>query len=114
MAAFPAIHPDVAVIHALRADAEGNAVIGDNQGVDCELALCADTVIITAEEIVAELTKADIVAPLVHAVVSAPAGARPTSCHPLYALDGEALLAYTDQVSDPDTFNAFCSAHILQ
>lgn len=108
--AFPAIQPDVAVIHALRADAEGNAQIGRNKGVDEELALTAKTVVITAEEIVPELEQADIVAPFVDAVVSAPGGAAPTSCHPLYALDGDAILSYTEQVSDPNSFAAFIGA----
>jgi glutaconate CoA-transferase subunit A len=102
--AFPAIHPNVAVIHALRADPDGNAQIGDNKAIDEELALTADTVIVTAEEIVPELHKADLVAPIVHHVVLAPRGASPTSCHPLYPMEGEVLLAYTEQVSDPDSF----------
>ncbi len=102
--AFPAIRPDVAVIHALRADPQGNAQIGDNKAVDEELALASGTVIITAEEIVPELAKADLVAPLVHAVVAAPRGAVPTSCHPLYPFDGEAILAYTEQVSDEASY----------
>ena len=105
--AFPAIHPDTAVIHALRADPDGNAVIGNNKGVDLELAVAAKTVIITTEEIVPQLTKADIVAPFVDAIVSAPRGAQPTSCHPLYPLDGSFLLRYTEQVNDPDSFNRF-------
>lgn len=107
LVAFPAIHPNIAVIHALRADPEGNAQIGDNKGVDEELTMTADIVIVTTEELVPALTKADLVAPLVHAVVHAPHGASPTSCHPLYPLDGEALLAYTKQVSDPNTFMKF-------
>jgi glutaconate CoA-transferase subunit A len=102
--AFPAIKPDVAVIHALRSDCEGNAQIGGNRGVDEELALAAGTVILTAEEIVPELDRADIVAPFVTAVVHAPLGAKPTSCHPLYPVDGNALLEYTTRVSDPDSF----------
>lgn len=105
--AFPAIRPDVAVIHALRADPEGNAQIGQNKGVDEELFLAAGQVIITAEEIVPTLDRADVVAPLVRAVVSAPRGAAPTSCHPLYPLDGEALLQYTETVSDPESYAAF-------
>jgi glutaconate CoA-transferase, subunit A len=104
LTAFPAIRPDVAVIHALIADPEGNAQIGDNKGVDGELALTARKVIITADEIVPELQKADIVAPFVDAVVPAAGGALPTSCHPLYPFDGEAFLEYTEQVSDPDSF----------
>ena len=105
--AFPAIYPDVAVIHALRADADGNAQIGDNKGVDEELALTAGKVILTTEEIVPDLTKADLVGPFVHGMALAPGGAKPTSCHPLYPLDGEALMAYTEQVSDPLSFDAF-------
>lgn len=107
LVAFPAICPDVAVIHALRADEDGNAQIGDNRGVDEELVLTARTVIVTTEQIVPELPRVDLIGPLVHQVVLSPGGAAPTSCHPLYALDGEALLAYTEQVSDPPSFAAF-------
>lgn len=114
LVAFPAIHPDVAVIHALRADVEGNAQIGDNRGVDIELALAADQVILTAEEIVPALQRADIVAPFVHAVALAPHGAYPTSCHPLYALDGEWLLDYTDRVSDPPSLERFLDAWLTE
>lgn len=105
--AFPAIYPDVAVIHALQADPEGNALIGDNKGVDEELSLAAGTVIVTAEEIVPELDKADLVAPCVHAVVHTPQGAAPTSCHPRYPLDGNALLEYAEKVSDPQSFKRY-------
>ncbi|HWQ84684.1 MAG TPA: malonate decarboxylase subunit alpha [Anaerolineales bacterium] len=105
--AFPAIHPDIAVIHALQADSHGNASLGDNRGIDEELALTADLVIITSEEIVPELNKADIVAPFVDLVVHAPNGAAPTSCYPLYPLDGQALLEYTEQVSEPASFEAY-------
>jgi glutaconate CoA-transferase subunit A len=105
--AFPAIHPDVAVTHALRADLAGNALIGDNKGVDEELVLTARKVILTTEEIVPELPKVDLIAPRVHKLVLAPDGAAPTSCHPLYALDGKALLDYAERVSDPASFNSF-------
>ena len=107
LVAFPAIRPDVAVIHALKADPDGNALIGDNAGVDEELALTAGTLILTVEELVPELTKVDIIGPLVQHIVLAPRGAAPSSCHPLYALDGTAFLEYTEQVSDPDSFQAY-------
>jgi glutaconate CoA-transferase subunit A len=112
--AFPAIHPDIAVIHALSADFDGNALIGDNKGVDEELAITSKTVIITAEEVVPELSKADITAPFVHAVVKAPRGALPTSCHPLYPLDGNMLLEYTESVSDPATFSIFLNRFLRE
>ena len=107
LVAFPSIRPDVAAIHALRADPDGNAQIGGNKGIDVELAMTSRTVIVTAEEVVPELAKADLVAPFVHYVVHAPNGALPTSCHPLYPLDGSALLAYTEQVSDPESFHMY-------
>lgn len=105
--AFPAIRPDIAVLHALQADVEGNARIGRNKGVDEELMATAGQVILTTETILPELSRADLVAPMIEAVVHAPGGAAPTSCHPHYPLDGEALLAYTEQVSDPLSFERF-------
>lgn len=105
--AFPAIQPDVAVIHALQADQEGNAIIGSNRGVDEELAIASRNVVVTAEEIVPALGRADIPAPFVDAVVHVPHGAYPTSCHPLYPLDGKELLEYTDQVCSPESLQAY-------
>jgi glutaconate CoA-transferase subunit A len=110
--AFPAIHPDISVIHALSADPDGNALIGDNKGVDIELCLTSKIVIITAEEIVPELSKADLVAPCVQAVVLATHGAKPSSCYPLYPLDTEAILEYAEQVNDLDSFRQYLSTHI--
>lgn len=107
--AFPAIPIDTAVIHALSADREGNALIGGNKAVDEELLMASSQVIITAEEIVPELQRADLIAPLVHAVVHTPGGALPTSCHPLYPMDGEKILTYTEQVSDPVNFEQYLS-----
>jgi glutaconate CoA-transferase subunit A len=105
--AFPAIKPDLAVIHALQADVEGNAFIGSNKGIDEELVMTAKKVIVTTEEIISKLDKADLVSPLVDAIVHAPMGALPTSCHPLYPLDGEAILKYTERVGDPDSFGNY-------
>lgn len=112
LVAFPAIKPDVAVIHAIQADREGNALIGNNKGVDEELTLAADKVIITAEEIVEQLDQADIVTQFVDAVIHAPQGALPTSCHPLYQLDGDALLKYVEQVNDPPSFEIYLTEQL--
>jgi glutaconate CoA-transferase subunit A len=105
--AFPPIHPDLAVIHVLRADLDGNAQIGDNRAMDEELLLASSQVILTAEEIVDELPRADLLGAFVQGVVHLPRGAAPTSCHPLYPLDGEALLTYTETVSDPPSCRAY-------
>jgi glutaconate CoA-transferase subunit A len=105
--AFPAIKPDVAVIHAIKTDREGNAIIGNNKGVDEELTVAADKVILTTEEIVPRLERVDLITQFIDTIVEAKNGALPTSCHPLYQIDGEALLEYVEQVSDPSSFAAY-------
>ncbi|GAB4470754.1 MAG: CoA transferase subunit A [Anaerolineales bacterium] len=114
LTAFPAIKPDIAVIHALKADQDGNVVIGKNKGIDEELALTAETVIVTTEEIVPALTEADIAAPFIDLVIYAPQGAKPTSCHPLYPLDGFTLLEYVSSVNDPESFNRYLEKILRQ
>ncbi|MCI0394509.1 MAG: CoA transferase subunit A [Chloroflexi bacterium] len=95
LTAFPAISCDVAAIHVLKADRFGNAVLGGNPTIDLELATVAQTVILTAEEVVDRLDgPIDIAGHPVTAVVYAPRGAWPTSCYPLYAIDGEEILRY--------------------
>jgi glutaconate CoA-transferase subunit A len=105
--AFPAIQPDVAVIHTLYSDPEGNATIGQNKGADVELAMTARHLIITSEQILPEVTRSDLIAPLVQTMVLAPGGAKPTSCHPLYPLDGHKLMEYTGSVSNQTSLQAF-------
>lgn len=95
LTAFPAIHCDVAVIHVLKADRSGNSLLGGNPTVDRELAAVAKTTIITAEEIVDRFDQqVDIPSLDVDVVVHCPRGAWPTSCYPLYPLDGDEILRY--------------------
>lgn len=96
LTAFPALHCDLAVIHALKADAMGNTHIGRNWGVDRELAYAADKVLVTAEEVVPRLQQAEIDGSTITAVAHAPRGAWPTSCYPEYPLDGNEFLHYVD------------------
>ena len=58
LAAVPAIRPDVAVIHALRADRAGNVLIEGIVGVQKEAVLAAKRSLVTVEEIVDELRRA--------------------------------------------------------
>ncbi|MBV6434948.1 MAG: CoA-transferase [Phototrophicaceae bacterium] len=100
LTAFPAIHPDIAVLHALEADRFGNVALNQNVAIDLELAAAAKTVIVTYEQQVERLEKAPdrIILPgvVVDVAALAPRGAWPTSCYPRYTLDGEALMAYVD------------------
>ncbi len=103
LVAFPAIDCDIAVIHALVADKRGNARLNRNLGVDRELGIVAETVIITAEEIVDRLdSEVDIPANIVTAVAHAPCGAWPTSCYPHYPIGGGEILRYIDACNAGD------------
>ncbi|MBC8100863.1 MAG: CoA transferase subunit A, partial [Armatimonadetes bacterium] len=106
LTAFPAIPVDVALLHALEADERGNVKINNNLGIDLELVFAATTTIVTVERMVAHITKSTdgmvIPAPGASIIVVAPGGARPTSCHPDYKLQGSALLAYTEACSAGD------------
>lgn len=100
LTAFPAVGCDVAVIHVLKADRFGNALLGGNPAIDLELALVAKKVILTAEEVVEELpASVDLVGYPVTAVVALPQGAYPTSCYPLYPVDGLEILRYVEAVN---------------
>jgi glutaconate CoA-transferase subunit A len=101
LTAFPAINCDVAVIHVLQADRSGNCVLGGNPSIDFELATIARHVIITTEQIVDDVqTPIDIPGHVVTALVEIPRGAWPTSCYPLYPLDGEEILRYLAACND--------------
>jgi glutaconate CoA-transferase subunit A len=104
--AVPRLRPDVAVIHVPEADVEGNARIYGTRFEDVLMANAAEAVIITAERVVnrAELARQPeltaIPSFLVRAVVEAPGGAWPGSCHPLYDYDAEAVGAYLTAAGD--------------
>lgn len=98
--AFPAIPCDVAVIHGLAGDKHGNVLINNNLGIDMELVYVADKVVATVETIVDELrpTTQGVIIPYpgCDMLAHVPSGAAPTSCYPLYAVDGGAILKYVE------------------
>lgn len=114
-AAFPAIKPDVAVIHAQLADKHGNCVLNGEHCVDKEIALGAKTTIITAEKIVdtEEIMKqgASIVEFEVTAVVELPNGAYPSSCYPNYPIDVEHFIEYLD-LCKQDRFDEYLQKYV--
>jgi len=111
--ALPAIKPDVALIHALAADQQGNAILGGNHAYDLELAQAAKTTIISTEAVVPheEIVKrgADIIGFDVEVVVPAKHGAYPTSCYPDYFLDGKVFVEYIKACQE-DRFDSFLGA----
>jgi glutaconate CoA-transferase subunit A len=105
LVAVPALVPDVALIHVQTADAIGNAQIEGPAYMDVECARAANTVIITAEEIVpseAIVRTADrTVIPgfVVDAVVEVPFGSYPHECHGRYEADFDHFDTYTEIVN---------------
>lgn len=104
LVAFPAIPCDVAVLHALEADGQGNVAINNNRGIDLELVYLARTVIVTVERIVDHvMPSADrtlIPAPGATHIVHIPRGAWPTSCYPEYPVGGAEIMRYVDQCTN--------------
>jgi glutaconate CoA-transferase subunit A len=105
LVAVPACQPEVALLHAHRADPDGNAQVDGPVYMDLEFARAAKTVIVTAEQLVTneEVTRtADrTVVPgfLVDAVVEVPFGAYPGECYGLYEAHFEHFDAYVEQVN---------------
>ncbi len=101
LVAFPAISLDVAVLHGLAADDQGNVLLNRNLGIDMELVYIAKKVIVTVERLVDDVREEHgghvLPAPGADYIVEAPKGAWPTSCYPLYPMDGGALLDYVEQ-----------------
>lgn len=104
VAVVPPLHPDIAIIHAQRADAEGNTQLWGLMGVQKECAFAARRVIVVVEEIVDEsVIRADpnrtlIPGLIVDAVVCEPLAAHPSYAQGYYDRDNEFYLKW-DEIS---------------
>ena len=101
----PALHPDVAIVHVQRADADGNSHLWGIIGEQKEAAFAAKKVIVTAEEIVDEsVIRSDPNRTMIPGIVVSAVCHVPFACHPSYAQgyydrDNEFYLAW-DKVSE--------------
>jgi len=100
----PPLHPDVAIVHVQRADANGNAHIWGILGEQKEAAFAAKKVILTAEELVDEdVIRSDpnrtlIPSLIVDAVCQVPYCAHPSYTQGYYDRDNEFYLKW-DEIS---------------
>jgi glutaconate CoA-transferase subunit A len=100
--AVPPLTPDVAVVRAQRADEEGNAHLWGISGEIADVALAADTVILSVEEIVDEqVIRSDpnrtvFTGRDVDYVVEEPYGSHPSYAQGYYDRDNEAYLEWAD------------------
>ena len=118
LAAVPAIRPDVAVIHAQKADRLGNVLLWGIVGVQKEAVLAAKRAIVTVEEIVDDLAAPPnaVVIPswVVSAVACVPRGAAPSYAHGYYARDN-AFYKRWDAISrDRDAFRAWMRRNVIE
>src|SRR5271170_2012289 len=113
LATVPALHPDVTIVHAQRADAEGNAQIWGLLGVQKEAAFAARRVIVVVEELVdAAVIRADpnrTIVPglIVNAIVVEPWGAHPSYVQGAYDRDNAFYVDWDIISREATTLNAW-------
>jgi len=120
MTAVPAIKPDVAIIHAQRADPAGNIQIEGTAGSDLELAKAAKRVIVSVDEVVPTEVlrenpfKTKIPRIYVDMVIEQPFGAHPCSLVPSYVADPWHMMTYMDMAAKPDTFKSYLDQYVMK
>jgi glutaconate CoA-transferase subunit A len=117
LAAVQALHPDVAVIHAQKADRKGNVLLWGVVGVQKEVVLAAKRAIVTVEEIVDDLAAPmnSVVLPnwVVSAVCEVPGGSFPSYALGYYPRDNAFYKEWDGIAKDRDTFLAWMERHVL-
>jgi glutaconate CoA-transferase, subunit A len=116
LTAVSAIRPDVAVIHAQRADRSGNVQLWGITGVQKEAVLASERSVVTVEEIVDELDSRPgaVVLPgwTVSYVAQAPGGAHPSYALGYSARDNDYYVAWDAIARERDTFTRWLAEHV--
>ena len=83
IATVPALNPDIAIVHAQRADADGNAQVWGITGIQKETAFAAKNVIVVVEELVdSTVIRSDPNRTLIPGMVVDAVVVEPFGCHP--------------------------------
>ena len=118
LATVPALNPDVTIVHAQRADAEGNTQIWGLLGVQKESAFASRRVIVVVEELVKQDTiRADpnrtlIPGFIVDAVVVEPWGAHPSYAQGYYDRDNEFYIRWEPISRDPSALDRYLNEFV--
>jgi glutaconate CoA-transferase subunit A len=118
LATVPALHPDVTIVHAQRADADGNAQIWGLLGVQKEAAFAARHVVVVVEELVdAAVIRADpnrtiIPGLIVDAVVVEPWGAHPSYAQGYYDRDNDFYVGWEATSRDPAALARYLAEYV--
>jgi glutaconate CoA-transferase subunit A len=117
LTAVRAHRPDVGIVHAQRADRDGNVQLWGILGVQKEVVLASARTIVTVEEVVDELQPLPgaVVLPgwVIDAVCEAPRGAHPSYAHGYYDRDNDFYVRWDAISRDRDTFRAWMEEHVL-
>jgi len=118
LAAVPAIRPDVAVIHAQRADRAGNVMIEGILGVQKEAVLAAKRSIVTVEEIVEDFGPRSpnaVILPAwtIGAIAQVPGGAFPSYAFGYYKRDNAYYKAWDTIARERESFLAWMKTNVL-
>ena len=117
LAAVPALQPDVTIIHAQRADADGNVQMWGITGVQKEAVLAARRSLVTVEEIVDTLTPVpgQVVLPTwaVTAIAVVPGGAHPSYAQGYSERDNDYYVAWDAISRDRDAFDRWLQEQVL-
>jgi glutaconate CoA-transferase subunit A len=115
----PAIRTDFAVLHVQKATENGTLRIEGQTFADVQQALCAETVIVTAEEIVDEdsLRHEPERNPIPHFAVDhvcrVPYGAHPYAVYNYYDYDPCQLKEYHEGARDDDAFQRYLEKYVI-
>jgi glutaconate CoA-transferase subunit A len=116
LTALPALRPDVGIVHAQRADRDGNVQLWGIVGVQKEIALASRRSLVTVEEVVDELEPRPgaITLPAwsLTAVAEAPRGAHPSYAHDYYARDNGFYQRWEAISRDRDQFRGWMEEHV--
>jgi glutaconate CoA-transferase, subunit A len=117
LTAVAALRPDVAVVHAQRADRAGNVQLWGIVGVQKEAVLASQRSVVTVEEVVDELEPVPgaIVLPawVVGWVAEAPGGARPSYAQGYYDRDNEGYRRWDAISRDAAAFAAWLEDEVM-
>jgi glutaconate CoA-transferase subunit A len=118
LAAVPAIRPDVAVIHGLRADRRGNVLLEGIIGVQKEAVLAAKRAVVTVEEVVDDfgpLSTNAVILPswTISAIACVPRGAHPSYAHGYYKRDNGFYIAWDAIARERTSFLAWMKTNVL-
>jgi glutaconate CoA-transferase, subunit A len=119
LATVPAIRPDVAIIHALRADRAGNVLLEGIVGVQKEAVLAAKRSIVTVEEIVDDFGPRSpnaVILPgwTITTISHVPGGAFPSYAHGYYKRANAFYKAWDAIARDRDAFRKWMDENVMK